>query len=133
MKTSHKNLISKHRSNRVIEGRATFFIITAGAVHHRMLPPACSMKALCWNKSGYAKPNIPCWYQMGSRNVLHSMAKAKRSRLRQREGRQGDNIKKRRRKQGCGWSIFQQHGSTHEETGCQSTQLSQMRKSLTPF
>lgn len=57
------------------EDRATFFIITAGAVHHKMLPPACSMKVLCWNKSGYAKPNIPCWYQMGPRNVLHSMVK----------------------------------------------------------
>lgn len=40
-----------------------------------MLPPACSIKVLRWNKSGYAKPNIPCWYQMGPRNVLHSMVK----------------------------------------------------------
>lgn len=77
-----KNIIQKwfltNRTDRVIEGRETFLIITAGVVHHRMLPPACSLKALCWNKSGYAKPNIPCWYQMGPRNVPHSMVKAKK-------------------------------------------------------
>lgn len=58
-----------------IEDRATFFMKTTGAVRHRMLPPECSMKVLCWNKSGDAKPNIPCWYQMGPRNVLLSVLK----------------------------------------------------------
>lgn len=66
----------------VTEDITTFLTISAGAVHHRMLPPDCFMKALCWNKLGYAKPNIPCWYQMGPRNVLHSTVGAKRYEMR---------------------------------------------------
>lgn len=66
--------------------------------NHRKLPPACSMKVLCWNKSGYAKPNIPCWYQMGPRNVLHSMAKSK-----DMEGGKERGSKKTKNKTGLLW------------------------------
>lgn len=32
---------------------------TTGAVHHRMLPPECSMKALCWNKVWWCQTKHP--------------------------------------------------------------------------
>lgn len=46
--------------------------------------------------SGYAKPNIPCWYQMEPRNVLHSMVKAKDTDRGEERQRQEYNLLKKK-------------------------------------
>lgn len=48
--------------------------------------------------SGYAKPNIPCWYQMEPRNVLHSMVKAKDTDRGEERQRQEYNLLQKKNK-----------------------------------